>query len=179
MSEGGIGKGWIVAVMACLLLAIAAPPLGQAVTPLSSSKKKPKLIFLKARVVSDGIVTPGQLETVSISRLPPKAPLKLFVEAPPTTPECGDLYFCDPVRVAPPAGSPPFRSTRKGRALLSFVMPQSYFVESDPFHPRQGFLQNFANGQSIHIDVEGISRTRKAKRVGFGFARAVVRLPPS
>jgi hypothetical protein len=60
----------------------------------------------------------------------------------------------------------------KGRALLSFVMPSSYFVETDFFKPRQGFMQNFAYGQAVHIDVQGISRTKKAKRVGFGFSQA-------
>jgi hypothetical protein len=180
MSEGGTGKGWIAAFTACILLvALATAAVGHAVTPLSSSKKKPKLIFLKARVVSDHVVTPGQLETVALSHLPPRAPLKVFIEPPPTTPECGELYFCDPAPTSPAPGTPPYKASGKGRALLSFVMPSTYFVETDPFKPKEGFVQTFANGQAVHIDVQGISRTRKAKRVGFGFGRAVVQLPPS
>ena len=143
---------------------------------MRAGSNKPKLIFMKARVVSDGIVTPGQLQTIALSHLPPRAPLKVFIEPPPTTPECGEKYFCDPAPTSPAPGTPPYKSSGKGRALLTFVMPQSYFVETDFFKPEKGFVQNFANGQAVHIDVQGVSRTKKAKRVGFGFGRAVVQL---
>lgn len=155
------------AVLACAVLIVAAP---------EASAGKPKLVFLRARVHSDGIVTPGQLETIAVSRLPPRARLKVVIEPPPTTPECGELYFCSVAPTSPAPGSPPYRSSGKGRALLTFVMPSSYWVATDPFRPSQGHQQTFANGQAVHIDVEGLRRTRKAKRVGFGFARAVVQL---
>jgi hypothetical protein len=145
----------------------------------AASAAKPKLVFLKARVIADGIVTPGQLETIAVSHLPPRARLKAFIEPPPVTPECGEFFFCDPAPTSPAPGTPPYRASGKGRALLTFVMPSTYFVETDPFRPKLGYLQTFANGQAVHLDVEGIRRTRKAKRVGFGFARAVVQLPPS
>ena len=73
-------------------------------------------------------------------------------------------------------GYPPYRTSGKGRALLTFVMPSSYFVEADPF---RGRVVNFANGQAVHIDDDGGLRYKRVKRVGFGFARAVVQLPPS
>jgi hypothetical protein len=157
-------------LLACALLVASLGPAG-------ASAHKRKLVFLKARVVSDHLVTPGQLETIAISNLPPRAPLKVFIEPPPITPECGELYFCDVVPTSPAPGTKPYKASGKGRALLSFVMPSSYFVETNPFRPKEGHLQNFANGQSVHIDVQGVSRTKKAKRVGFGFARAVVQLP--
>ena len=156
-------------LLGCLVLLVTAW------SPLASARK-PKLVFLKARVVSDHVVTPGQLETIAVSHLPPRAPLKVFIEPPPTTPECGEKYFCDPAPTSPAAGSHPYKASGKGRALLSFVMPSTYFVETDFFKPHQGFMQHFANGQAVHIDVQGVSRTKKAKRVGFGFSRAVVQL---
>jgi hypothetical protein len=102
-----------------------------------------------------------------------------LIEPPPTTPECGQLYFCDPVRTSPAPGYPSYRTSGKGRALLTFVMPSSYFVETDPFLPSERRLVTFADGQAVHIDVDGARRSKRVKRVGFGFGRAVVQLPPS
>ncbi len=149
------------------------------VTPLSKGKHKTKFVFLKARVGSDGVVTPGQLETISISRMAPKARIAVFLEAPPTTIQCGELYFCDPAPAAPAPGSPPFVANKKGRAVLTFVMPDSYYLETDPFNPKIRQPVSFADQQRIHIDVEGSSRTKHVKRESFGFARAVVHRPSS
>jgi hypothetical protein len=173
------GRGRILAAaVAALLLgsvtAVAAQGAAPPVNGLSGGKFK--LIFLKARVVSDGVVTPGQLETVGISHLPPRANFRLVIEAPPTTPQCGEKYFCDPAPTSPAPGTPPYRSSGKGRALATFVMPSQYYLETDPFRPSQRTAVNFANGQSVHIDVDAL-RVRKGKRMrvsAFGFARAVV-----
>jgi hypothetical protein len=144
-----------------------------------SSKGKLKFVFLKARVVSDGVVTPGQPETIAISRMAPRAVVKVFVEAPPTTIQCGELYFCDPAPVAPAPGTPPFRANGKGRAVLTFVMPDSYYLETDPFDPRVRQPVKFANNQRVHIDVEGASTQKRVRRESFGFARAIVQTPSS
>lgn len=172
--SGGRGTTRGAAAAVLLVCALLAANLG----PTGASAHKRKLVFLKARVLSDHIVTPGRLETISVSHLPPRAPLKVFIEPPPVTTECGELYFCDPAPTSPAPGTPPYRASGKGRALLSFVMPATYFVETDFFKPNQGFMQHFANGQAVHIDVQGNSRTKKAKRVGFGFSRATVQLAP-
>jgi hypothetical protein len=166
------GRGRVPAAataLACVSLVIGIGAGG-------ASAVKLKVIFHKARVVSDGVVTPGQLETIAVSKMPPRARVRVFIEPPPTTPECGQLYFCDPARTSPAPGYPPYRTSGKGRALLTFVMPSSYVVEADPF---RGRVVNFANGQAVHIDVDGGLRYKRVKRVGFGFARAVVQLPPS
>jgi hypothetical protein len=139
-----------------------------------SSKPKTKFVFLKARVGSDGFVTPGQLETISVTRMAPKAEIHVFLEAPPTTIQCGERYFCDPAPAAPAPGSPPFKADGKGRAVLTFVMPDSYFLETDPFNPKIRQPVAFADQQRIHIDVEGSSKIRHVKRESFGFARAIV-----
>jgi hypothetical protein len=164
-------------VLACALL--AAAPLSEAVTPIGGPKKRIKVVFNKARVISDGILTPGQLETIAVSRMPPRARVRVFIEPPPTTPECGQLYFCDPAHTSPAPGYPAYRASGKGRALLTFVMPSSYFLEADPLRRGDRREVRFANGQAVHVDVDGARRYKRVKRVGFGFARAVVQLPPS
>ena len=166
-----------VAALACTLVPAATgiasgPPNGR------NAKGHIKFVFLKARVVSDGVVTPGQPETISLSRLAPKARVDVFVEAPPITIQCGELYFCDPAPAAPAPGSPPFRSDKKGRATLTFVMPDSYYIESDPFNPKVRTPVKWMDQQRVHIDVAAASRTRHTRRESFGFARAIVRLHP-
>ena len=82
-------------------------------------------------------------------------------------------------RPRPPTGSPPFKANAKGRAVLTFVMPDSYFLETDPFNPKIRTPVTFANQQRIHIDVQGTSKVKGVRRESFGFARATVERPPS
>jgi hypothetical protein len=173
--SGGRGRTSVAGIAAGLACATLAAALGAP----SASAGKTKSVFKKAQVVSDGIVTPGQLETITASRLPPRARLKVLIEPPPTTPQCGQFYFCSRAPTSPAPGSPPYRSSGKGRALLTFVMPSSYFISNDPFPPREGRFVDFAHGQAVHIDVQGARRSKRVRRVGFGFSRAVVQLPPS
>jgi hypothetical protein len=173
--SGGRGRRRLAAAAA----AIASAILTTAIAAPSASAGKTKSVFKKAQVVSDGIVTPGQLETIAASRLPPRARLRVLIEPPPTTPQCGQFYFCSRAPTSPAPGMPPYRSSGKGRALLTFVMPSSYFITNDPFPPREGRFVDFANGQAVHIDVQGARRSKRVRRVGFGFSRAVVQLSPS
>jgi hypothetical protein len=165
-----------IAALACALIPVSAGIAGP--TADASSKGRTKFIFLKARVVADEFVTPGQTETISISRMAPRAPIKVLVEAPPTTLQCGELFFCDPAPTAPVPGSPPYRANAKGKAVLTFVMPSTYFLETDPFDPKVRQPVTFANQQRIHIDVGGTSKIKNVRRESFGFARAIVRLDP-
>jgi hypothetical protein len=163
------------AALACALVPAAA--LASGTTPNGlSAKGHIKFIFLKARVVSDGYVTPGQPETISVSRLAPKANLKVFIEPPPITIQCGELYFCDPAPTAPAPGAPPYRSDRKGRALLTFIVPDTYYVEMDPFNPKNRSPVKFADQQRVHIDIDASSKTKHVRRESFGFSRAIVQL---
>jgi hypothetical protein len=168
------------AALACGLGVLAAD--AAATTPVSLSSKgkhRTKFVFLKARVGSDGFVTPGQPETISITRMAPKGNIAVFIEAPPTTIQCGELYFCDPAPAGPAPGSPPFVADKKGRAVLTFVMPDTYYLETDPFNPKIRQAVAFADQQRIHIDVQGSSKIRHVRRESFGFARATVQRPPS
>jgi hypothetical protein len=153
------------------LAAVAAEPY--------AAKKKPPVKLLKGRVASDGAVTPGQQEWITITRMPPRARFKLLIEPPPTTPQCGQYYFCSSVRVFPVPGTPRYRSSGKGAAAVSFVMPGSYVIQSNPFKPSTRQTVNFMNGQVIHIDVQGMKRTKRARFFGFGFRRSIVQIPSS
>jgi hypothetical protein len=164
--------------LACVLIPAATAIAGTPPNGLSA-KGKIKFVFLKARVLSDGVVTPGQPETISISRMAPRARMKVFVEAPPTTLQCGELYFCDPAPTSPAPGTPPYRANGKGKATVTFIMPSTYFLETDPFNPKVRTPVTFADGQSVHIDVEGASTRKRVRRESFGFARALVMLPSS
>jgi hypothetical protein len=164
-----------VAALAGALLVPGIAPADSGTAQLSSkSKHRTKFVFLKAKVGSDGFVTPGQNETISISRMAPKAAIAVFIEPPPTTLQCGELYFCDVAPAAPATGSPPFVANAKGRAVLTFVMPDTYYLETDPFNPKIRTPVRFADQQRIHIDVQGTSKIKHVRRESFGFARATV-----
>jgi hypothetical protein len=133
-----------------------------------------KIVFMKTRVHSDGFLTPSQPETVGVSNMPSKTTFKMAIEPPPTTLQCGQFYFCDfaPVTAAP--GSPPFRTTKKGEATDTFVMPPTYNIATDPFDPATRRPVAWADGQRVHINVQGKKRKPGVRKVGFGFGRAIV-----
>ena len=164
-----------VVVLAAALTVASVAMAGPSASASGKGKHRTKFVFLKAKVISDGFVTPGKEETISISRMAPRARIGVFLEAPPTTIQCGELYFCDPAPAAPAPGSPPFVADAKGRAVLTFVMPDSYYLETDPFNPEIRTPVTFADQQRIHIDVQGGSKVKNVKRESFGFARATVK----
>lgn len=176
--RGNLAAAAAVAALVGGLVTPAVAPARSAVAH-SAKGKRAKFIFLKAKVGSDGFVTPGQPETISISRMAPKARIAVFIEPPPTTLQCGELYFCDVAPAAPAPGSPPFVSNAKGRAVLTFVMPDSYYLETDPFNPKVRTPVTFMDQQRIHIDVQGTSKIKHVRRESFGFGRATVLLPQS
>jgi hypothetical protein len=173
--RGTLATAYAVAALVGALLL----PAGASAEPgahVAAKGKRTKFVFLKAKVGSDGFVTPGQPETISISRMAPKAKIAVFIEPPPTTLQCGELYFCDVAPAAPAPGSPPFVANAKGRAVLTFVMPDSYYLETDPFNPQVRTPVTFMDQQRIHIDVQGTSKTKHVRRESFGFGRATVLL---
>ena len=168
-----IGRGSIaVATLALTVGFSGTAAAGQPAQPLA--KQRTKIILLKTRVASDGFVTPGQPETVTVSHMPRRTDFKMAIEAPPTTLQCGQFYFCDLAPVRPAPGSPPFRTDSKGEAVVTFVMPSSYNLATDPFDPSTRRPVAWANDQRIHIDVQGVKRKPRVKKIGFGFGRATV-----
>jgi hypothetical protein len=162
----------VAAILVACVVASVATGIAGAQQPGGANQLKAPLKFLKGKVVSDGVVVPGEPETVAIAKFPPKASLRVAIEPPPTTPQCGEHFFCDLVFVSPAPGTL-FRSSGKGRALLSFVMPTTFTLE-DPFRPGTKREAPFVTGQSVHIDVGGTKRLRKARVQSFGFAIAIV-----
>jgi hypothetical protein len=175
----GRGSTLVAGVAATATIALVPVSAGGDPVVEASGKKKPPLKFSKVRVSSDHSVTPGQQEWIAVTRVPPRVKLKVAIEPPPTTPQCGQYYLCRQVRVFPVPGTPPYRSSGKGRATLSFIMPSHYTIQSDPFRPSTRQSVAFADGQAVHINVRGVKKTRRATRVGFGFGRAVVSIPPA
>jgi hypothetical protein len=173
-----IGRGTI--ALAALVLAVGATGVAAAGAASSGpgarplAKKEVKVVFMKARVASDGFVTPGQPQTVTVSDLPAKTRFRMAIEPPPTTLQCGQFYFCDFAPVTSAPGSPPFRTTKKGEATVTFVMPLTYNIATDPFDPATRRPVAWANGQRVHINVQGKKRKPGVRKVGFGFGRAIV-----
>jgi hypothetical protein len=169
-----IGRGTIALAVAGLVIGTAAATASAQPSAQPLAKKKVKLVFFKARVASDGFLTPGQVETVIVSHMPHRTRFRMAIEPPPTTPQCGQFYFCDFAPVSPAPGSSPFVTDAKGLAPVSFVMPTSYNISTDPFDPATRRPVTWANGQRVHIDVDGVKRLPHKRKVGFGFGRAIV-----
>ena len=157
-----------------LVLAIGFTGIASIGTCDAVAKKRVKIVFFKARVASDGFLTPGHNETVAVSDIPAKTEFKMSIEPPPTTLQCGQFFFCDVAPVAPAPGSPPFRTNKKGEALVTFLMPTTYNIATDPFDPASRRPVAWANQQRVHIDVQGVKRRHKVRKIGFGFGRAIV-----
>ena len=159
-----------------LSLGLAGGAVAQPVAqPAAKAKKKRvKVVFFKAHVVSDGVLAPGHPESVAVLDMPAKANFRIAIEPPPITLQCGQFFFCD-FALAPPApGSPPFRTNKDGKALVTFVMPTTYNISTDPFNPSTRRPVAWANGQRVHIDVQGSKRLKHKRKIGFGFGRAAV-----
>ena len=60
--------------------------------------------------------------------------------------------------------------------MVTFVMPTTYNIATDPFDPASRRPVAWADQQRVHIDVQGVKRRHKVRKVGFGFGRATVRL---
>jgi hypothetical protein len=167
-----IGRAKIAA--AALVCAVGFAGLASGPATQALAKKRMKLVFFKARVVSDGFLTPGQRETVGITHMPRKTHFKMGIEPPPTTLQCGQLYFCDVAPVSPAPDTPIFRTNKRGQALVAFVVPITYNIATDPFDPATRRPVTWANGQRVHIDVQGVKRKHRVKKIGFGFGRAAI-----
>jgi hypothetical protein len=172
----GRGSRALFKILALVFL-VAVAVAGATSDARAAKQKKPAVSFSKARVQSDGLLLPGQQETVFISGLPPRADFKVGIEPPPTTPQCGEFYFCNIVRVFPAAGAPAFRSTGKGTAFARFVTPGGYTLQSDPFDKRTRRMVAWMNGQAVHINTFSVRTTKKERLISFGFGRAVMQVP--
>jgi hypothetical protein len=172
VSPVSIGRGKIAVAALALALGVAG---GAAAQPVAqSAKKKVKVVFFKAHVRSDGFLTPGQPETVTVFDMPPKTHFRMAIEPPPITLQCGQFFFCDFAPALPAPGSPPFRTNKKGEAVVTFMTPTTYNISTDPFDPSTRRPVAWANAQRVHIDIQGVKRLKHKRKIGFGFGRAAI-----
>jgi hypothetical protein len=141
-----------------LLASLIVAPIAQA-APGSSPNPFGPGKFARGTVRTDGTLTVGQRETALI-KAPPGTKFKAEIDPPPTAPVCSQFdfkhfAFCAPQPVFPVAGSSRFRTTRKGRASITFVMPPAYeYLDLD--NPIQSRAIPLIDGQSIGFGVSSI-----------------------
>ena len=116
----------------------------------------------KGKIHTDGTLTVGQQETISVTGLPGKYRLAGYISPAPTANSCFDFdidAYCFPPPLFRVAGTPRFKSSRKGRATLTFVMPPGYELVSfeDPLKSHPIYL---VNGQTVHVEVDTTLKRR-------------------
>jgi hypothetical protein len=114
----GLGRSrWIAAAVSVIVLgALGAASLAAA----------DEEIVQFGKLQSDGVMTVGQLETVVIKGLPPKRKVRMAIFAHDHHCQTFKTGICSPATAKRAAGTPRFRTSAKGRATLTFLMPASY-----------------------------------------------------
>jgi hypothetical protein len=168
-----------------LLLITCIAAVGLVITPAAA---KPQRVWIKGKLRTDGALTVRQLETVTVRGLPPRMNLDLSIAPLDDLTNCYDIGpgTCLPTPLHPAPGSPGFRTSSKGQAVLTFVMPDSYPLISSGFGPDdegpQQYVRSFRDGQVVTIRARGSKRhvvhgSRTLTR-GSAFGQAVVEVPP-
>jgi hypothetical protein len=117
--------------------------------------------------VTDGIVTPGSPETLTIRRMPKHLQFAIQI-APPLyhSPQCpGAPVFCIPAVAENPDGEPAhFRTSGRGRATVVFTMPSSFDRISLTSAGPQWESVNFAESDVVRISASGVRFSKKGTR---------------
>lgn len=85
-------------------------------------------VFQTGKLRSDGVMTVGGAETVVIKGLPPRRKVRLDIYSNAQRCQNFKTAFCIPAAGRRVAGTPRFRTSGKGRARLTFLMPAAYDV---------------------------------------------------
>jgi hypothetical protein len=163
-------------VRAALPAAIAASTV---IIPSTASARSPSgakgIVFLKGKLITDGLLTVGQPETVRVKGLPAKTRLTGAILPPPSERNCFDpvTSFCIPGPLPPAPGSPRFKTDGTGRATLTFIMVDHYdLIAGESEHVTlvngQVIVANFSGRRPVH---------RGGKKVildGYANAKALV-----
>jgi hypothetical protein len=173
MPVGSGRRRWsLVAVSVAVLGAISCASLAAA----------DEEIIQKGKLRSDGVLTVGQPETVSIRGLPPKLKVRITVTANDQRCQSQKVGFCTPAAAKRAAGTPRFRTSGKGRAALTFVMPASYeFLHLKP--PFKSDRVEFTNGEPLLVEATVDTAVRRHGElrhlIGIAQGKAVAEvLPP-
>ena len=169
----------------CLLglasTALAADGPGSSVVFVGGGAGGP---FGSAKVRTDGTLTVGGQEKLFVKGIQRKPKLKLAASVSPDfdeTPECFELRagFCLPEPLFRVPGTPKLRTSRKGRASLTFVMPGAVLFENFK-DPLQSHQVPFSNGEKVEIEIEGTKKVRNGSVTGpVAITTAVVEVPPT
>jgi hypothetical protein len=181
----GRGVGLVCAIaLAGLLVAPAAASAGSGYAPLSKR-------FVRAKVRTDGLLTVGGQETLTVSHVPRARHerLKASISAPITAQNCfveppiefGFLFSsCLPEPLYPAPGTSALKRNKKGRGSLTFIMPAAYeFID---FHdPTQSHPVYLVDNQTISVDITLVSRPdpHSTSAESLASTSAVVQVPPS
>jgi hypothetical protein len=139
--------------------------------------------YVKGKIRSDGNLTVGQPETVTVRGFPRGIKFQLAVEPSPFVAACQSFtQECVPQPVYPIAGTPPFRTKAKGRATVSFVVPAAFEI-FDYVDPTKSHAVSFINGQAVHVHAFGETFGKVHGKPTFTLAeavgRAVAQVPPT
>jgi len=153
--------------------------------PAGSAAAKTTTVKVKGKLRTDGALTVNQPETLRLKGMPPSMNLDLLIEPPDDLNSCFDILpgTCLPTPLYPAPGSPAFRTSGRGRATLTFVMPRSYrFMSSSSLPEFQVPARPFRDGQIVWIRAKGSKRiARDGSKIvvrGTAVGRGVVWVPP-
>jgi hypothetical protein len=140
-------------------------------------------VFPKVKVRTDGTLTVGRQETLTVKAIPrkPKMRLSAYISPPDSATGCFESLnaYCVPQPLFPVTGSRRLKRSKKGRASLTFVMPPGYEFQNDK-DPLRSHPINLINGQAIHVDIEGAQRRKNFTFIApIGHTIAVVEVPPA
>jgi hypothetical protein len=140
--------------------------------------KAHKVKVFHGRIQTDGVLTPGQPETISVSKVFRKFKVLVSISPPDGAPGCSGSRFCFSEDIAPAPGTPAFRTDGKGRATLTFVMPSTYEV----FDLKHIFTSpksvGFVNGQIVEIEAGNLRTRHRRFEISSATASAVIETPP-
>src|SRR5262249_54170821 len=110
-----------------------------------------------------------------LRRMPPKT--RFFLDVTPPATSC-DGGFCrsDPIKRAP--GTRHFRTTAKGRAVATFVMPATYQYSST-HTPETRQETAFTNQQQLEVIAVAVGTKEGWPAIYTAHAGAVAEIPPS
>jgi hypothetical protein len=169
-----VGSGrtrWIVTAVSVVVLgALGAASLATA----------DEEVFQTGKLRSDGVMTVGQPETVVIKGLPPRRKVRIAIFS--NAQRCQNFRnaFCIPAAGKRVAGTPRFRTSGKGRARLTFLMPAAYDVLNLKNFKTEHV--SFTNGEpllvSATVDTSARRHGESVHLIGIAQGSAVAEVPP-
>jgi hypothetical protein len=174
--------------LTALLAAPAAASAGSdsGYAPVTTGHKYPR-----TRIRTDGLLTVGGQETLTVSHVPRRRQerLAVLISPPITAQNCfvePPIEFglfdssCLSQPLYPVPGTPTLRRNKKGRGSLTFIMPPAYEY-IDTHDPTQSHPIYLIDNQTVSVDLWVIShpQPRSTEGDGLASASAVVQVPPA